>query len=196
MATGRGGQHGGEQGGGLLRARRLGAAPRLTPRVSPSPGVSAAGGRLRELFPRLGSLPGWLREADGRALVRCVGLAVLAPGPAGKTWGSPAPPPCPEKSRVSFAKEGDSETPLASTHVLGAMARAGWEGTGWLHRVGEAMGLFAREPSTCPQPCGNKSEGWRVGTAPCPTPCPLPRGSQPPHPRRGPPTPPLPLPQG
>lgn len=47
----------------------------MTDALCVSPGVPAAGGRLRELLPWLGSLPGWLREADGGALVRCVGRA-------------------------------------------------------------------------------------------------------------------------
>lgn len=40
-----------------------------------SPGFPAAGGRLGEFFPRMGSVPGWIREADGRALARYAALA-------------------------------------------------------------------------------------------------------------------------
>lgn len=52
-------------------------------------------------------------------------------------------PPAPRGIWGLLCKGKDTETPLASTHVLGVTAQAGGEGTGWLHRAKEAVGLRA-----------------------------------------------------
>lgn len=112
------------------------------------------------------------------------GLAKSGEPPQGEVWGF-------------LCKGRDTETPLAGTHVLGMMSRAGGEGTGWLHRGREAMGLFARERSTSPWLCcdnGARAGGWE----PLPVPPCTPSPGTPSHPCpcRGPRTHPLPPPQG
>lgn len=145
-------------------ARRLGAAP-STEALSVSPGVSAAGGRHRELLPWLGSLPGRLREADRRALVRCVGLAVPQDD---KAWGPTAHRP---RGVWALQKRGHQD-PLSQRSRSG-QARKGPSGC---RGAGKQWDCLQQQ----------QSEGWRVGIAPHPAPNLLSRDPQPPRPHQGP----------